>query len=134
LIGNGIDKNIFYLCRCQEQEQDPMSIFTVLTWLMFVGFFPLSFFWLKRAWVIGKRKDYSYVALKRGIPPKDPQKYAGLFVATNLISGLVIFALIVLIVLMGLSYQIWTAVAGTTIWIKLFAEFIISRHAHMNQS
>ncbi len=111
-----------------------MSVFTVLAWLMFIGFFPLSFFWLKRAWVIGMKKDYSYVALKRGIAPKNPQKYAIYFIGTNLIAGLVVLALILLIALAGLSYSIWTAIAGTTIWMKLFAEFIISRHAHMKQT
>jgi hypothetical protein len=100
---------------------------------MFIGFFPLSYFWLKRAWVIGIRKDYSYVALKRGIPPSNPKKYAVFFIGTNLVSGLILLVLILLIILIGLSYYIWTAIGGTTIWIKLFVEFIISRHAHMDQ-
>jgi hypothetical protein len=98
---------------------------------MFIGFFPLSFFWLKRAWAVAVRKDYSYVALKRGIPPPNPQRYAIYSILINLIPGSIIAALILLIAVAGLNYNTWTAIAGTTIWVKIFAEFILSRHAHV---
>ncbi len=109
-----------------------MNIYTTLTWMMFIGLFPLSFFWLKRAWSIGVKKEYSYVALKRGIPPKNPKRFAIFSVSINLISGLILVAVILLILLIGLNYDKWTAIVGTTIWTKFFAEFILSRHAHMN--
>ncbi len=109
-----------------------MKIHTIVTILMFIGLFPLSFFWLKRAWRIGMKKDYSYVALKHGIPPENPQQYAIYSIGINLISGLTLATVILLIVFIGLSYDTWTAIAGTTIWMKLFAEFILSRQVHMN--
>lgn len=98
---------------------------------MFLGLFPISFFWLRRAWLIGVRKDYSFVALKRGLPPEHPKKYALLSVAINLIPGMVLFVTILLILFIGLAYETWTATAGITIWMKFIAEFILSRHAHM---
>lgn len=107
-----------------------MAIYIVLSWLMFLGLFPLSFFWLRRAWLIGIKKDYSYVALKRGLPPKNPGKYAAVSVAINLLAGMVLVTVIVLIIAAGLAFDKWTAIAGTTIWMKFFAEFILSQQAH----
>jgi hypothetical protein len=101
--------------------------------MMFLGLFPVSFFWLRRAWRIGINKDYSYVALKKGEPPANPEKYAFLSMAFNLLPGLIFTAMILLVLITGLNYDIWTAVVGTTIWMKLCLEFILSRHAHMKK-
>jgi len=108
-----------------------MDIATAITWIMFLGLFPISFFWLRRAWLIGVKKDYSYVALKKGMPPEDPEKYAVFSLTINLLAGLVLLTVILLIVITGLEYDTWTAVAGSTIWIKFFADFILGRQAHM---
>ena len=99
---------------------------------MFIGLFPISFFWLRRAWLIGKKKDYSYVALKKGKPPENPQKYAKYSVAINLIGGLVFVTVILLVLIIGLEYKQWTAIAGITLWMKFLADFALSRRAHMN--
>lgn len=109
-----------------------MNIFVVLTWLMFIGLFPISFFWLRRAWIIWKKKDYSYVALKKGLPPKDPKKYAIYSLIINLAAGLIFAIVIILIVAVGMEYNDWTAIAGVTLWMKFLAEFILSRKAHMH--
>jgi hypothetical protein len=108
-----------------------MDIATAITWIMFLGLFPISFFWLRRAWLIGVKKDYSYVALKKGVPPEKPEKYAVFSVAINLLAGLVLLTVILLVLITGLEYDTWTAVAGSTIWIKFFADFILGRQAHM---
>ena len=121
-----------FICTVFLKEKT-LNISVVLTWLMFLGLFPVSFFWLRRAWRIGVKKDYSYVALKKGEPPANPEKYAFLSMAFNLLPGLVFAAMILLVLVTGLSYDIWTAVVGTTIWMKLFLEFIVSRHAHMKK-
>ena len=107
-----------------------ISILTIVTWLMFLGLFPLSFFWLRKAWLVGVKKDYSYVALKRGLPPENPEKYAIYSVGLNLIAGLTLGIVALLIIIIALEYDTWTAIVGTTIWMKLFAEFILSRQAH----
>ena len=40
-----------------------------MTWILFLGLFPMAFFWLRRAWRILIRHDHSEVALKGGEPP-----------------------------------------------------------------
>lgn len=97
---------------------------------MFLGLFPISFFWLRRAWKIIKHKDYSFVALKKGEPPKNPEKFAPYSAAINLIAGSIFALVIFLIFAIGLPYDIWSAIVGTTLWIKIFADFFLSRLAH----
>ena len=111
-----------------------MNIFLIIAWIMFAGLFLLTFFWMKRAWRIGVKKDYSYVALKRGVPPKDPQRYALFSFLLNLIAGAILITDILLVVLIGLDFAIWTAIGGLTLWVKLFTEFILSRQAHMAEN
>ncbi len=107
-----------------------MNINLLFTWILFLGLFPISFFWFKRAWRIIIKKDYTFVALKRGKPPENPKKFALLSSALNFIPALIFTGVIFLIIFSGLSYEQWTAIVGTTFWMKLFAEFILSRHAH----
>ena len=107
-----------------------MDVFVVLTWILFLGLFPISFFWLRRAWRIGVKKDYSFVALKKGLPPENPKRYAIYSLGINLIAGLVLASVVLLIVIFALEYDTWTAIVGTTIWTKFFAEFILSKQAH----
>ena len=87
-----------------------------LTWILFLALFPISFFWLRRAWRIGARRDFSDVALKRGVAPDNPAKYAPYELAINLVAGTVIATVIVLVVLGRLDYSTWSAIAGSTIW------------------
>lgn len=101
-----------------------------LTWILFLALFPLAFFWLRRAWRILRRRDFSEVALKRGVAPPDPERWAPFEMAINAIAGAVLVVTIFYIVLAGLPYETWTAVAGSTIWCKFFASFALSRHAH----
>ncbi len=108
-----------------------MYISLVITWVLFIGLFPVSFFWIRRAWKIIFNKDYSYVALKRGKPPVNAEKYAPFSAGINMIAGVVFAGVILCIVIGGLEYNKWTAIIGTTIWFKIFADFILSRHAHM---
>jgi hypothetical protein len=48
----------------------------------------------------------------------------------NLLGGIVIVAVIVIVLLGLMDYQSWVAMAGSTLWIKLFASFALSRQAH----
>lgn len=102
-----------------------------LTWILFLALFPIAFFWLRRAWRIGVRRDYSEVALKRGEPPPQPQKYAAATCAVNLAAGAVAVAVIVGVALGRLDYATWTALAGSTLWCKFFLDFAIARLAHV---
>lgn len=111
----------------------------VITWLLFLALFPLAFFWIRRAWRILIKKNYSEVALKRGLPPKDPARFALLSGLINLIAGSVAAWMIVgipLYLATGIQlgpftqYETWSAVGGITIWSKLLADFLLSRYAH----
>jgi hypothetical protein len=94
----------------------------VLTWILFLALFPMAFFWLRRSWRIFVKRDFSEVALKRGQPPPDAERWAPYEGAINAVVG-VVFA--------AMPYQTWTAIAGSTIWCKLFASFALGRHAHV---
>lgn len=102
----------------------------IMTWILFLALFPLAFIWLRRAWRIFLKKDYSEVALKHGEAPPNPHKWAPVVGMLNLAAGSVAVVTIVGILLGMLPYRTWSAMAGSTIWIKIFADFIISRQAH----
>lgn len=101
-----------------------------LNWILFLALFPIAFFWFRRAWGILFRRDFSEVALKRGMPPANPARYAPYTLAINLIGGAVIVFTIFGIVTGKMDFDTWTATAGVTIWMKFFADFALSRHAH----
>ncbi|MBX3586098.1 MAG: hypothetical protein AB7I35_06865 [Ramlibacter sp.] len=105
-----------------------------LTWILFLALFPMAFFWLRRVWRILIKRDFSEVALKRGVSPPDPEKFAPYEMAINLVAGVVAAVVIVAVLLGHLDYNAWTAIAGTTIWCKFFASFALSRHAHVAAS
>jgi ABC-type phosphate transport system permease subunit len=106
------------------------DISTAMTWILFLALFPMAFIWLRRAWRIFIKRDYSEVALKKGVSPPNPKKWAPVTGTVNLLAGASALAVIVGVLLGSLPYGTWTAIAGSTIWIKIFADFIVSRQAH----
>ncbi len=100
------------------------------SWILFAALFPLAFFWLRRAWRILIRRDFGEVALKRGESPLHPARFAPYAAAINLIAGGIAVGVILSVLVGGLDYEVWTAIAGSTIWMKLVSDFILSRHAH----
>lgn len=106
------------------------DVSVAMTWVLFLALFPMAFIWLRRAWRIIIRRDFSEVALKRGVPPANPARYAPYEAAFNLIAGGIATYVIVAVLLGHLEYDTWTAIAGSTIWCKFFASFGLSRQAH----
>ncbi|NCO50780.1 MAG: hypothetical protein GW875_01590 [Deltaproteobacteria bacterium] len=106
------------------------DISIVMTWILFIALFPMTFFWLRRAYRIFIQKDYSEVALKRGESPPNPKKWAPATGLVNLIAGGVTLAAIFGVVFALLPYRTWSTMAGMTLWGKIFADFIVSRQAH----
>lgn len=102
----------------------------ILTWVLFLALFPMVFFWGRRAYRIFFKKDYSEVALKRGESPKNPKKWAPFSGAINLIAALVALWTILGVVVLGYPYEKWSAMAGSTIWCKIFADWILRNQAH----
>ncbi len=107
------------------------DVSVALTWVLFLALFPICFFWLRRAWRIGVRRDFSEVALKGGESPPEPGKFAFWELAINLIAGMAVLISIGGVLLGAFHYSTWTAIAGSTIWCKFFASFALARHAHV---
>lgn len=106
------------------------DISVAMTWLLFLALFPMAFIWLRRAWRIGVRRDFSEVALKKGMAPQHPERYAPYAAGINLLAGVVVATVIVGVLTASFDYSTWSAMAGVTIWLKLISDFILSRHAH----
>lgn len=103
----------------------------LLDWVFLLALFPVSFFWLRRAWRILVRRDFSEVALKKGVGPSDPARYAPYEMAINLVCGVVMVGVLVAVLgFQALEREDWIATAGVTLWMKIFASFALSRHAH----
>jgi hypothetical protein len=114
----------------RQELQMAFDVSVALTWILFLALFPMAFFWLRRAWRIGVRGDYSEVALKHGAPPPEPRRWAPYALAINGLAGVLVVLVIGWVVVSGMPYEIWTAIAGSTIWSKFFLDFALSRHAH----
>lgn len=106
------------------------DVSVAMTWILFLALFPMAFFWLRRSWRIFIRRDYSEVALKRGESPPNPKRWAPVAGLINLAAGGVAVGVIVGVGMGRLSFENWVAIAGSTLWIKIFADFIVSRQAH----
>jgi len=102
----------------------------VLNWILFLALFPITFFWLRRAWRIIFKSDFSEVALKRGEPPPNPARFAPYCAAINLVGGVVLVWTIFGVLTASFAFETWTSLAGITIWSKLMLDFALSRHAH----
>ncbi len=117
----------------------PIDVFTAMSWILFLALVPMAFIWLRRAWRIFIKKDYSEVALKKGELPPDPKKWSKATGLVNLLAGCAALWVILgvpLWIATGVvigpfkNYQGWSSVAGSTIWLKIFADYIVSRQAH----
>lgn len=113
------------------------DISIVISIMLFLAMFPMAFIWLRRAWRIFIKHDYSEVALKRGELPPNPKKWAPATGTVNLAAGGTALVTIigVLLTFAGFSnffspYKTWSSIAGVTLWMKIFADFIVSRQAH----
>lgn len=101
-----------------------------MTWILFLALFPMAFIWLRRAWRIFRKHDYSEVALKRGEPPPEPEKWAMATGLVNLAAGTAALVAILGVLTATMPYRTWSSIAGVTIWMKVFADYIVSRQAH----
>jgi len=112
--------------------EQPMvfDVSVALTWILFLALFPIAFFWLRRVWRIIVKRDFSEVALKRGESPANPARYAPFAAAINFIGGIIIVFVIFGVVSASLEYETWSAIAGSTIWMKFIFDYILSRQAH----
>lgn len=106
------------------------DVMTAMTWILFLGLFPMTFFWIRRAYRIFVKKDHSEVALKKGLPPANPARWAPFSGMINLVAGMFALYAIIGVVVLQMPYQKWSAIAGSTIWMKIFADYILKTQAH----
>ena len=115
------------------------DVSVAMTWILFLALFPMAFIWLRRAWRIFIKKNYSDVALKHGQAPANQAKWGTTVGMINLIAGGICIWIIIGVptwigsgILLGpfKEYDSWSAVAGITIWGKIFADFIVKMQAH----
>ena len=99
----------------------------------------MAFIWLRRARRILIQKDHSDVALKHGEAPANQAKWALTVGLINLVAGGICIWIIIGVpawiatgTLIGpfQEYDSWSAVAGITIWAKIFADFLVKMQAH----
>jgi len=103
----------------------------IFNWLFLLVLLPVSFFWLRRAWRIFFKDDYSEVGLKRGLPPPNAERYAPYEMLLCVFGAAVLLGVLVAVLgFQALARDDWMAIAGITLWTKILASFALSRHAH----
>ena len=103
----------------------------IFNWIFLLALFPVAFFWLRRGWRIGVKRDFSEVALKKGVPPPNAEKYAPYEMIINLVGGVVLVGVLVAVLgFQALKSEDWIATAGITLWVKLLLSFALGRQAH----
>lgn len=117
----------------------------IFDWLFLLALFPISFFWVRRAYRILIKHDFSEVALKKGVPPPNAERYATYefvinFVPAIVLIGVLVSSLLPLLWMLGdVSWELEGLIlnrddrlmfAGVTIWLKVFGSFALSRQAH----
>jgi ABC-type phosphate transport system permease subunit len=116
-----------------------VDISSAIAIIMFLALFAMAFFWLRRAWRILVNKDYSDVALKGGEAPPNPEKWALVSGLVNLVAGGIALWTIIGVplwiatgIVIGPFYDqnSWSGLVGSTLWLKICVDFIISRQAH----
>ena len=106
------------------------SVF-IFNWIFLLVLFPVAFFWLRRVYRILVKRDFSEVALKKGMPPPNAEKYAPYEMVINLVGGVVMVGVLIAVLgFQALKSEDWIAIAGVTLWMKLLLSFMLGRQAH----
>ena len=92
-----------------------------LAWLMFIALFPLGIGMVFRAWKIGVRRDYRYVADWRGRSFADGARWAKPVLATNALGGTGLLLVGVLVIVLALPFALWTGATALILWSYFFA-------------
>ena len=109
----------------------PLPSILIFNWIFLLALFPVSFFWIRRAYRILVKRDFSEVALKKGLPPPNAEKYAPYEMAINLVGGVVMVGILIAVLgFQALGSEDWIATAGVTLWMKLLMSFMLGRQAH----
>ena len=94
--------------------------FVWLARLMFLGLFLMAGGMFYRAWKIAVRKDMRYVADWRGHGIVGGERWAAWVLSINMISAGVLLAIGVSVLVVGLSFVVWTGLTGIVLWSYYF--------------
>jgi hypothetical protein len=108
--------------------------FVWLARLMFVGIFPLGIGMLYRAWSIGVRRDYRYVADWRGRTIEDGARWAASVMGINGVGGAGLLTVGALVLLVGLPFALWTGATAFIIWSYYFALQVVVHRAKLSRA
>ncbi len=108
--------------------------FVWLVRLMFIGIFPLGVGMLFRAWKIGVRKDYRYVADWRGRAIQDGKRWAFAVLGINSVGGAGLLMVGVLVLLVGLPFTMWSGATALIFWSYFFALQIVVQRAQISKA
>ena len=106
------------------------NVSIAMNWILFLALFPIQFFWYRRAYRIFIKRDFSEVALKNGESPDNPERFAPFSGSVNLIAAALITYTVFGIIVQAMPFDTWSAIAGSTIWMKMIMDFVLRRHAH----
>lgn len=100
---------------------NPMEIWFIwLARLLFVGIFLMAGGMFYRAWRIAVGKDLRFVADWRGRAFPNPERWAAVVLSVNFIGGGLLLATGVSVLLVGLSFAVWTGVSALVLWSYYF--------------
>ncbi|MFZ9244463.1 MAG: hypothetical protein ACO22S_05100 [Burkholderiaceae bacterium] len=107
-----------------------LTVSIAMNWILFIALFPIQFFWYRRAYRIFIKRDFSEVALKGGESPDRPERFAPFAGSVNLIAAALLSYVVFGILVQAMHFDTWSAIAGSTIWMKMIMDFVLRRHAH----
>jgi hypothetical protein len=108
--------------------------FVWLARLMFAAIFPLGIGMLFRAWGIGMRKDYRYVADWRGRSIQDGARWANSVMAINGVGGMGLLLVGILVLWVGLPFAMWSGATALILWSYYFALQIVVQRARSSRA
>jgi hypothetical protein len=106
------------------------NVSIAMNWILFIALFPIQFFWYRHAYRIFIKRDFSEVALKNGESPDNPERFGPFAGTVNLIAAALISYTVFGVVVQAMPFDTWSAIAGSTIWMKMIMDFVLRRHAH----
>lgn len=105
--------------------------FVWLARLLFLGLFLMAGGMFYRAWKIAVRKDMRFVADWRGRSLPGGERWAAWVLSVNLISAGILLSVGISVLVVGLSFVIWTGLTGIVLWSYYFLlRVLVARAEH----
>ena len=100
-----------------------------VAWLLFLAIPALAGGMLYRAWKILARREFRYVAPWHGRTVPQPERWAHWFAMVNLAGGALLLAILLAIVVHGISFGTWAGAVALTVWMYFIVTQLVARKA-----